>query len=189
MRQNRLGGVAMTLNDVHVRLLAFHYLLACPRFDSLAPNAPAAALVRDALGVLSTANLGRLARMEAPRISVRLDSATFDHGIRSLLYVSKRQQEIDHFVRSGATVPMLERLFHVTSHDMARCRGASGLMRTGRPPLPSAARREQIVAAWHMLRTTTLRNASETAQYRELHRQFSDLTLATLNAVVNEFPA
>jgi hypothetical protein len=143
----------------------------------------------EALRNLAASDLAQLAKMRHPEISVRIDPIALDHGLRTLDYVRKRTEIIEYFIRHGATISMLVALFKLVPADVAKYRARLGVSAAGRPKMPSAAQREMICARWFAIRVGSERMAPTADNYSTLHREFDELSLATLYAVINEFAA
>jgi len=140
-----------------------------------------------ALRNLAACDLARLAKMREPAITVQVDPPTLDHGLRALNYLRQRTEEVEYFVRYGATASMLVALFKLAPADVAAYRAAIGMRPGRRPPMPSSARREAICVRWCAIRSGREHAPPSASDYRALHQQFDDLSLASLHAVINEF--
>jgi len=178
----------LVIEDTQVRLLVLTCLIESA--EAKPTNAQGHGLRRDqlqALRNLAASDLAVLAKMREPRIHVRVDSPALDHGLRQLSHVRERAREIEFFIRNGATVSMLVALFKLSPADVAAWRRGLRLGSHRRPPMPAPGRREAICIQWHALRRGRERTDPTASEYRALHENFSDLSFATLYAVVNEF--
>ena len=138
---------------------------------------------------LSTDDLVRLSELQEPRVAVQIDAGSFEHGLRQVDYVSKRSRQIEHFVRNGATSSMLTKLFKISSTDVILKRRlfAGTHEKLRRPAMPAPAVREAIQTRWFEIRKGKEREPFRPEDYEALHRDWPQLTYATLWAVVHEF--
>ncbi len=138
---------------------------------------------------LSTDDLVRLSEMPEPRVAVHIDAGSFEHGLRQAGYIGKRSQQIEHFIRHGATSAMLSKLFRISSTDVTLKRrlfsGTHEKLR--RPAMPAPAVREAIQNRWWEIRKGKEREPVRPEDYEALHKGWPALTYATLWAVVHEF--
>ena len=178
----------MTLEGDQLRLLVLNSLV--DRADAIRGGQCEAGVRPDqieALRNLAASDLATLARMRDPEISVQIDPLALDHGLRALNYVRQRKEVIDYFIRNGATVSMLVALFKLTPTDVSKYRAILGVNPGRRPKMPSSTQREAICARWFAIRVGREQTAPTVDDYLVLHRGFSQMSLATLYAVINEF--
>lgn len=180
----------MTLVGDQLRLLVLSSLVN--RADAIHRGQSEAGVRPDqieALRNLAASDLATLARMRDPEISVQIDPLALDHGLRALNYVRQRKEVIDYFIRNGATVSMLVALFKLAPTDVAKYRAILGVNPGRRPRMPSSTQREAICSRWFAIRSGREQIAPTVDEYLALHREFDQLSLATLYAVINEFSA
>ena len=141
------------------------------------------------LQALSSSELVQLSEMTEPRVAIQIDAGSLEHGLRQVDYLNKRSRQLEHFIRHGATSNMLTKLFKISSADVTLKRrlfaGTSPLLR--RPAMPPHAVREKIQQRWFEIRKGKEREPLRAEDYEALHREFAQLTYATLWAVVHEF--
>jgi hypothetical protein len=178
----------MTLDGEQLRLLVLNSLVDCADGGcGLRGQGGVRPDQIEALRNLAAGDLAALARMRDPEISFQIDPLALDHGLRALNYVRQRKEVIDYFIRNGATVSMLVTLFKLAPMDVAKYRTVLGVKPGSRPRMPSAKQREAVCARWFAIRAGHEQTAPTVEDYRALHREFSQLSLATLYAVINEF--
>lgn len=178
----------MTLEGDQLRLLIFNSLVS--RAEVVHGGQSETGVRPDqieALRNLAASELATLAKMRDPEISIQIDPHALDHGLRALNYVRQRREVIEYFIRNGATVSMLVALFKLAPTEVTKYRAVLGVNPGRRPRMPSAAQREAICSRWFKIRKGREQIAPTTDEYRTLHREFSQLSLATLYAVINEF--
>ena len=138
---------------------------------------------------LSSDDLVRLSEMPEPRVAVHIDTGSFEHGLRQVGYIGKRSQQIEHFIRHGATSAMLSKLFRISSTDVTLKRrlfsGTHEKLR--RPAMPAPAVREAIQKRWWEIRRGREGDPVRAEDYEALHADYPACTYATLWAVVHEF--
>jgi len=141
------------------------------------------------LRALSTDDLVRLSEMTEPRVAVHIDAGSFEHGLRQAGYIGKRSQQIEHFIRHGATSAMLSKLFRISSADVTLKRRlfAGTHEKLRRPAMPPAPVREAIQKRWWEIRRGKEREPLRPEDYEALHADYPACTYATLWAVVHEF--
>jgi hypothetical protein len=166
-------------------------LLVLSRFAQGALEGERAAGLRkelvEALRNLAASDLTALARMSDPEIVVTNDPVTLARGLRNLDYVRERTRDIEFFIRHGATLALLVALFRLNPAEAREHRTRLGVTAGRRPRMPSAKQREAICARWHALRSGRESAVPTVEDYRSLHADFPGLSLATLDAVINEF--
>jgi hypothetical protein len=178
----------IALIDPHQRYLALSVLLA--RLEQGEPANPAEAgldprLIERLRGLKAT-ELMRLAAIRHLRIGIRLEAASLDYALHALERLSREAELLERCIAHQAPRALLSELFGPQAVGLAlryRLRRGEPALR-GRPPLPDPATRDRIHACWHALRDTGLHPAE---RYLALARDYPELTLASLHAVLNEF--
>lgn len=143
-------------------------------------------ILLESLRQITSKDLIRIAKLPQPELSLHLDTLRFEHAISLLDYLNSRAALLEYFLQHGATSSMLTALFKISPHDVALKR-ALLKGKPGRPHMPDAACREAIQLHWHKIRKSKSNNRPSAEDYHALHLAFSDLSLATLYAVVHEF--
>ena len=139
----------------------------------------------DTLRALSSSDLLRLSRTKALRLHVQVDVATLNRCLVQLGKHKSRSEKQDYFIAHHAPPTMMVELFRMGYQEQDHARMALGVVKPrGRPRLPDHRTRDVIHQAWH---ESAGAESSKIDRYYQLHRQFSDYSLAALHAVVNEF--
>jgi hypothetical protein len=137
---------------------------------------------------LPSGELLQLLRAGYPKASISLDFSGLEHGLRAIHDRQERANQLDSFIRNGATTALVRQLFRLpTAKIKARRAELLGHHRQRRPRMPHTAERDAVHAAWWQLRHGNMRRPPTIAHYQSLHDQFPHLSYATLYAVINEF--
>lgn len=136
---------------------------------------------------LPTGEIMKLASImssNCPVFQILIDMPALDLALKKLSCVNENSELLEYFIRGGATPTMVQQLFNVPTSLLDEYRKTlSAPVTTGRPSMPGIPVRDRIHESWSKLASVTdIRH-----RYVRLHKQFSDLSLSTLHAVINEF--
>jgi hypothetical protein len=144
--------------------------------------------VTSRLRELSLGDVLALLQTGHAKASIEVDWRGIEHGLRMAHDISQRAEQLDHFIRHGATTTMLRTLFKASSVEIkARRKALIGEHRRRRPQLPSPDLRERIQACWWALRAERRNLPPTCEEFEALRQAHPSLNFATLYAVVNEF--
>jgi hypothetical protein len=143
------------------------------------------------LSALTVRQVSDLAQMPYLQFRVVCDFSRLSFAIETLRDVHERQIKADYFIAHGASLAQLQDLFGL-SRDEVRARRT--VLRAnhgrGRPALPPHEIREQIAAAWGAMvnargdAAVSGPEREEASRYLCLHKQFPDVSIAALEAIV-----
>lgn len=141
----------------------------------------------DTLRTMSSRDAVRASHLQHVAIEVTLNENQLFHAFTQVADERRVRQLLEYFVRHGASIPMLCKMFKISSKEAKATKQLLiANQRLGRPPMPDLLHREEIHAQWDSIikadRTVPLRE-----QIYLLHQRFPSHTLATLWLVINEF--
>lgn len=178
----------LVIKDEKIRFLVLSHLIEaaeCDR-DAVLANSGLKAAHLESLRQVSSKDLLLIAQLPEPEMTIHLDALRFEHALGLLDYLNDRAALLEYFVQHGATSSMLTALFKISPHDVVLKR-ALLKGKPGRPHMPDATCREAIQLHWHKMHKSKSNNPPSAEDYHALHQEFSNLSLATLYAVVHEF--
>jgi hypothetical protein len=127
----------------------------------------------DALVSMGDLQLIELAKLETLGVEIRIDRSAFQEALSLCKRRDKDEQALAYYLHHGASVPMFHRHFKIAKRDVMRLRRKHWLTsRQGRPPMPPADVREQIVKAYHALPAAM----AERDRFIALHQQFCPIS-------------
>lgn len=180
--------VKLNIKDPAIRALVIESLL------DLADN-DAASLLNQGITPEWVENLRTLSSRDALRAShfqhvtmeVTLNEKQIFHAFTQVAEERRIRQLKEYFVRHGASVSMICKLFKMSSKEAKAARHLlHSELRLGRPPMPGPFEREEIHVSWDKIC-----KSEPAAPVREhlctLHKNYPLHTLATLWLVIHEF--
>ena len=116
-------------------------------------------------------------------VSVTVDAQTMRRQLAHVERTRSDQQLIEYFVRHGATPRLMCTLFRVGINDVRRLRRlvAPSTSRGGRPRALTEPLQTEVKQAWDQIRSN---EPSDRQRLWLLHQQFSDRSIASLEAVL-----
>jgi hypothetical protein len=177
----------LPLQDAQVRLVLLNHITV-RLADAAQDDIRAAGLEAEQLGHLrqfSAVDLNRLAAMRSLTISVTVDGAALNAGLRAVALANEAKTLETYFIRNGASTHLMGTLFKLRRKLTLKRRRDIGAWRpAGRVPLPDYATRERIYRAWR-----AVADPSPRVRYYRLHQGFPQIPIAVLEAVVRAFEA
>lgn len=180
--------IKLNIKDPAIRALVIESLLDQADNDS-------AALLSQGVDPEWVENLRSLSSRDALRAShfqhvtmeVTLNEKQLFHAFTQVADERRVRQLKEYFVRHGASVSMICKMFKMSSKEAKAARHLlHSEQRLGRPPMPGPFEREEIHESWDKIS-----KSDPTAPVREricvLHKKFPTHTLATLWLVIHEF--
>jgi len=145
----------------------------------------------DKLRQMSSEDIMSLAGNTYPLITLQIRPETLHMASKSISMIKEKTRTLKYFVDNGASSQMIKRFFRTDNLEIKNLRKQSSSplskeLALGRPKLPDEDGRDQIHDAWTKIRASNP-NGDEKVLYILLHEKFPNLTLATLDAVINEF--
>jgi len=145
----------------------------------------------DKLRGMSGEDLTYLASNTYPLITIQIRPETLHMASKSIAMIKEKSKTLKYFVDNGASSQMIKRYFRTDNQEIKNLRKNSSSplskeLAQGRPKLPDDNVRDKIHDSWVKIRLGNPKS-DEKVLYIMLHEQFPQLTLATLDAVVNEF--
>jgi len=172
----------LALYDAQVRLVLLNHVAVCLS-DGQLERIRAAGIKVDQLTrlrQLSAVDLSRLAAMRGLRIGVAFDGAALQVGLRAVALVNEARALEAYFIRHGASTRLMKTLFKYRRKLTHTRRREFGAWRpAGRPAMPDRATRASIYRTWLSIAEPTPR-----IRYYRLHREFPDIPIAVLEAVI-----
>lgn len=118
---------------------------------------------------------------------VTISEAQINHAISRAADEKRVKQLTEYFVRHGASITMLRKMFKMGKHEI---QAAKQLLSTehklGRPQMPSPFVREEVHQQWDKIVKANTEMPIREHLYL-LHQAFQKFSLATLWQVINEF--
>jgi hypothetical protein len=177
----------LPLQDAQVRLVLLNHVTV-RLADAAQEDLRAAGLEADQLSrlrQLSAVDLNRLAGLRSLNISVTVDGASLNAGLRAVALANEAKTLETYFIRHGASTHLMSLVFKVRRKLTLKRRRDMGAWRpAGRVPLPDDATRERIYRAW-----LSITEPSPRVRYYRLHQAFPQMPIAVLEAVVRAFEA
>jgi len=138
------------------------------------------------LSMLSLGEVRTLAMTAQDAVSVTIDRDALTSAIDVITKTKTRSSQLEFFVQNGATREMLVEVLGVSENriDAVRKKLGRPAVGRGRPRMPDILTRARIVDRWHELSSLEI-----VERYIALRSEFTDWTLGTLLAVVNELSA
>lgn len=131
---------------------------------------------------MTVADISRISATQA-MVEIRINPSRLRSAVAALTNAKRVSVQITYLARAGAPATLLAELFRITVDEAQAHMAVLGMPRqAGRPPMPTTKVRDEIHAWW-----ATNQKTPVCQRWMDLHQEWPDLSLATLNAVVNEF--
>jgi hypothetical protein len=131
----------------------------------------------------------RASHLQHVTIEIAVNEKQLLHAFGQAADERRVRQLRDYFIEHGASVPMICKMFKMSSKEAKAARQLFiAKQRLGRPPMPATLFRDAIHSQWDAI-TKTQPTISLREQIYLLHQHFPTHTLATLWSVVHEFDA
>lgn len=171
----------LPVSDASARVLLLVQIIALAGAGRLNARQVSPHLI-ERLRRLTTTEAMKLAAMDCG-IAITIDHATILYRIATLEAEQQSEVLMERFVAAGASIPLVTRLFRRTSDEVRTIRRLFTSKTGGRPRLPEDPIRAAILSSWNALTCTGM---PETERWWQLHRQYPEYPIVSLERVLRE---